>query len=102
VTVQELSKDRFDRGKTLAQKMVPLSSDATYLAMEPILARVGGELLLDLMLHFESGKVCTLPTFKQRHLTAASAQCQTTTWHRHESAEDYTCDRSTPMGSLDR
>jgi methionyl-tRNA formyltransferase len=63
VTVQELSKDRFDRGKTLAQKMVPLSSDATYLAMEPILARVGGQLLLDLMLDFESGKVCTLPTF---------------------------------------
>ncbi|GJN89406.1 hypothetical protein Rhopal_002386-T1 [Rhodotorula paludigena] len=49
VTVQELSRGRFDRGRILAQQDV-----ADFLTLEPLLARAGGDLLVSTLRSFAS------------------------------------------------
>ncbi|GAA6015408.1 hypothetical protein JCM10207_008976 [Rhodosporidiobolus poonsookiae] len=56
VTVQELSRGRFDQGRILGQQVVDVPPDADFLTLEPILARAGGNLLASLLLDLSSAQ----------------------------------------------
>ncbi|GAA5821477.1 hypothetical protein JCM3770_000919 [Rhodotorula araucariae] len=49
VTVQELSRGRFDRGRILAQRAVDVPPHADFPTLEPLLARAGGDLLVSVL-----------------------------------------------------
>ncbi|GAA5907844.1 methionyl-tRNA formyltransferase [Sporobolomyces salmoneus] len=49
VTVQELSRGKFDRGRILGQERVHVPEGADFLTLEPILARNGGQLLVKIL-----------------------------------------------------
>ncbi|KAM0751259.1 Formyltransferase [Meredithblackwellia eburnea MCA 4105] len=49
VTVQELGKGKFDQGRILGQQTVDVPPLSTFTSLEPILARHGGDLLVDVL-----------------------------------------------------
>ncbi|GAA6010805.1 hypothetical protein JCM11491_002954 [Sporobolomyces phaffii] len=49
VTVQELSRGKFDRGRILGQEKVVVPPNSGFLELEPILAKAGGELLTTIL-----------------------------------------------------
>ncbi|GAA5999130.1 methionyl-tRNA formyltransferase [Rhodotorula paludigena] len=54
VTVQELSRGRFDRGRILAQQDVSVPPQADFPTLEPLLARASGDLLVSTLRSFAS------------------------------------------------
>ncbi|KAK4053243.1 Methionyl-tRNA formyltransferase [Microbotryomycetes sp. JL221] len=56
VTVQELSKGKFDHGKILAQTKLQVPDFATFETLEPILAQMGSNLLIDVLRNFSKVK----------------------------------------------
>ncbi|KAF9430883.1 hypothetical protein BGZ94_002724 [Podila epigama] len=56
VTVQLLDPNEFDAGKILAQATVPMPANPTYRSLEALLAKKGGELVVDVVNNFEERK----------------------------------------------
>ncbi|GAA5989418.1 hypothetical protein JCM10908_000465 [Rhodotorula pacifica] len=77
VTVQELSRGRFDRGRILAQEESRLAPDADFASLELELARAGGNLL-----------VATLRDFPQRQSLARPQSDEGATHARKLVRED--------------
>ncbi|GAA5928878.1 methionyl-tRNA formyltransferase [Sporobolomyces koalae] len=50
VTIQELSRGKFDRGRILGQERVNIPRNSDFVTLEPILARAGGQLLSNILL----------------------------------------------------
>ncbi|BGP48191.1 Methionyl-tRNA formyltransferase [Rhodotorula kratochvilovae] len=61
VTVQELSRGRFDRGRILAQQAVDAPPHASFPTLEPILARAGGALLVSVLRTLEAHQARARP-----------------------------------------
>ncbi|KAJ8295230.1 Methionyl-tRNA formyltransferase, mitochondrial [Rhodotorula toruloides] len=62
VTVQELSRGAFDKGRILAQKAVPSPvSQPGYFTLESHLAREGGLLLVDVLRNFHARQIAASP-----------------------------------------
>ncbi|GAA6027154.1 hypothetical protein JCM8097_002436 [Rhodosporidiobolus ruineniae] len=61
VTVQELSKGKFDHGRILAQMGVDVPPDLDFLALEPILARAGGALLVSVLRDLAARQAAAYP-----------------------------------------
>ncbi|GAA5916718.1 hypothetical protein JCM6882_005785 [Rhodosporidiobolus microsporus] len=61
VTVQELSRGRFDRGRILGQTPVDVPSDLTFLELEPILARAGGDLVVSILRDLAAAQAAAFP-----------------------------------------
>ncbi|KAF9328072.1 hypothetical protein BG006_008675 [Podila minutissima] len=56
VTVQLLDPNEFDAGKILAQAEVAMPENATYRSLEALLAKKGGELVVDVVNNFDERK----------------------------------------------
>ncbi|GAA5980230.1 hypothetical protein JCM5350_000880 [Sporobolomyces pararoseus] len=60
VTVQELSREKFDRGRILGNEKIIVPENSDFLTLEPILAKKGGQLLIrilkDLQTYQENSK----------------------------------------------
>ncbi|KAM0787861.1 hypothetical protein ACM66B_003913 [Microbotryomycetes sp. NB124-2] len=61
VTVQELSKGKFDHGRILGQSRLPVPRDSTFASLEPVLANAGGRLLVDVLRDFDQAKATARP-----------------------------------------
>ncbi|ORY92820.1 formyl transferase [Leucosporidium creatinivorum] len=53
VSVQELSRGKFDQGRLLGQKEVDIPPHSTFGSLEPLLAKEGGALLVEVLRNFE-------------------------------------------------
>ncbi|KPV75606.1 uncharacterized protein RHOBADRAFT_53567 [Rhodotorula graminis WP1] len=88
VTVQELSRGKFDRGRILAQQPnVP--PHANFLALEPILARAGGELLVSVLRTLEAHQERAQPQGEERACLAPKLDkgCARVNWSQTSAAE---------------
>ncbi|KAK4048013.1 Methionyl-tRNA formyltransferase [Microbotryomycetes sp. JL201] len=56
VTVQELSRGKFDHGRILGQSRVAVPDGSTFTLLEPVLAQEGGRLLVDVLRNFDKAK----------------------------------------------
>ncbi|SCV74325.1 BQ2448_6757 [Microbotryum intermedium] len=61
VTVQELSRGRFDRGRILGQREVRMTPDAKFKTLEPILAKKGANLLVEVLRDLENAQANAIP-----------------------------------------
>ncbi|KWU41767.1 Formyltransferase [Rhodotorula sp. JG-1b] len=61
VTVQELSRGRFDRGRILAQEQTRLAPDADFPTLERTLAQQGGRLLVSTLRHLAERQRLAVP-----------------------------------------
>ncbi|GAA5965918.1 hypothetical protein JCM21900_006042 [Sporobolomyces salmonicolor] len=61
VTVQELSRGRFDRGRILGQTRVSVPPHADFPTLEPILAKAGGDLLVSILRDLPSRQATAFP-----------------------------------------
>ncbi|GAA6063671.1 hypothetical protein JCM10212_000407 [Sporobolomyces blumeae] len=70
VTVQALSRDKFDRGRILAQRKVVVPRDPGFSTLEPILARHGSNLVVEVLRNLQTYQ---LNATRQDPLLATSA-----------------------------
>ncbi|GAA5887350.1 hypothetical protein JCM5296_007107 [Sporobolomyces johnsonii] len=61
VTVQELSRGKFDRGRILGQTRVSVPPHADFPTLEPILAKAGGDLLVSILRDLPSRQAAARP-----------------------------------------
>ncbi|GAA5917612.1 hypothetical protein JCM8208_005526 [Rhodotorula glutinis] len=89
VTVQELSRGKFDRGRILAQQPVDVPHYADFLALEPILARAGGELLVSVLRTLEARQERAQPQGEDRACLAPKLDksCARASWAQTSAAE---------------
>ncbi|GAA5840732.1 hypothetical protein JCM11251_001686 [Rhodosporidiobolus azoricus] len=72
VSVQELSRGKFDQGRILGQTPVAVPSDSSFHELEPILARAGGDLLVSI-LRCERLTIRFHHSLRDVHVTQAAA-----------------------------
>ncbi|GAA5857721.1 hypothetical protein JCM9279_000751 [Rhodotorula babjevae] len=89
VTVQELSRGKFDRGRVLAQQAVDVPPHADFLALEPLLARAGGELLVSVLRTLEAYQVRAQAQGEERACLAPKLDkgCAQVSWTSATAAE---------------
>ncbi|GAA5857868.1 hypothetical protein JCM8547_006012 [Rhodosporidiobolus lusitaniae] len=61
VTVQELSRGKFDQGRILGQTGVDVPSGSDFATLEPILARAGGDLLVSILQNLADEQASAFP-----------------------------------------
>ncbi|BGP16189.1 hypothetical protein JCM10213_001405 [Rhodosporidiobolus nylandii] len=61
VTVQELSRRKFDQGRILGQNTVSVPPDADFRTLEPLLARAGGDLLVSVLRDLDAKQAAAIP-----------------------------------------
>ncbi|GAA5960744.1 hypothetical protein JCM3765_007315 [Sporobolomyces pararoseus] len=89
ITVQELSREKFDRGRILANQKIVVPENSDFLTLEPILAKKGGELLIKILKDLPTYQENSKPQDSTKVTSAPKLKKQTSKidWNRSSSIE---------------